>query len=575
MNSIDRTLPIGICFVGGLCGLSIGRFMDRLKSVVHEPGHYRVESALNRVAAAESVPTVGWVIGSALICLVLWLFLRRFIAHQGRRAAALKALMGLVPFAAACVIMVGCGDPAKQSGRLWLTAAAGLACAGTALVVSYIVLWPVWNRKSRWRPRSGFVWATSIALYLVLGFWMSLIMEPTGDEPHYLLGMHSLIHDGDLNIANNHANQDYLHFYPTKIHHAQMLETRRGITLPKHSIGLMLIGAPFYALGGRMAVSLMGAVICALLSGMVFHYISRLAGATVGILTWSGTLVAAPLVLYPGQIYPNALTGLLLGLALYAAEKEQLVARVAAGLAVGFVPWFHLGTWPLAFGALCLMMWRERRRARVVGLVALVPWLGMLGFHYYFWGSATPPVATYGRFSFSSIPAAFAGQLLDQEAGILWIAPLWWLLIPGFVVSARHGTRRLHCLLLIGWLLYVSTFSWWYGGWCPTGRFWLPALVSLSIPLGEVILRLGRIAPALWIGGAVPAIVLTSFPFFRYNAHDGSHSILDALGNVGQSVALYIPSVVNSRPTVWIIWGVLTGTWTWYSVRKLRRSQQA
>jgi hypothetical protein len=218
------------------------------------------------------------------------------------------------------------------------------------------------------------------------------------------------------------------------------------------------------------------------------------------------------------------------------------------------------------------MVWRKRTVARTVGLVALVPWSGLLVFHYYFWGAATPPVAKYGHFALSSIPAAFAGQFLDQEAGIIWIAPLLSLLMPGFFLSFKYGKGRRHSLLLLGWLLYVSSFNWWYGGWCPTGRFWLPALVLFGIPLSQAILRLRKIASVLWLSGGIPTILLTSYPFFRYNAHTGSHSILDAVGGVGHAISSFIPSVVNSRPAVWIVWVVLTGTWTWYSVRRSRHS---
>jgi hypothetical protein len=68
------------------------------------------------------------------------------------------------------------------------------------------------------------------------------------------------------------------------------------------------------------------------------------------------------------------------------------------------------------------------------------------------------------------------------------------------------------------------------------------------------------------------SVVLTAFPFFRYNAHDGSHSILDALGGYGEFASALMPSVVQGRPLIWCVWLFVSGMWIWFAVRKLDRS---
>ena len=68
--------------------------------------------------------------------------------------------------------------------------------------------------------RSHTTWR--IVLFLVIGFTffrrVSPLMPFTGDEPHYLLGAISLVKDGDFNVYNNYANQDYREFGYEELH---------------------------------------------------------------------------------------------------------------------------------------------------------------------------------------------------------------------------------------------------------------------------------------------------------------------------------------------------------------------
>jgi hypothetical protein len=49
--------------------------------------------------------------------------------------------------------------------------------------------------------------------YLFLGAHVTTAMSTTSDEPYYLVVTHSLLHDGDADLANNLAARDYLPFY--------------------------------------------------------------------------------------------------------------------------------------------------------------------------------------------------------------------------------------------------------------------------------------------------------------------------------------------------------------------------
>jgi len=556
-------LPAIFVFVAGLfLGWSISETLRELSRFVPEAGHYRIEGAFARLEPMAAVPAPVWIAGGALGCLVLWSLLRKIVLSQERTRPGPTTALAFIPILIAAIVMAVFGDITTQGGRFWLVASVGLATAGQMVAWVYLLLWPLWDRRNGWLPGTGSVWAISLGLYIAIGLWTTTIMEPTGDEPHYFLAMHSLVHDGDLDLSNNHEQQDYLHFYPTEIHNSQMIPTTRGIVLPKHSLGLTLVGAPFYYAGGRMAVGLFAVLPAAMFAVILFNYMSLLMGLANGAKCWSIVLLSSPLVIYPGQIYPNVATGLLIGVAMLWSARRR--SKLVAGVALGLVPWFHLGTWPLAVAVLLFLM-IQRREVLISTIVpAAVLWSGLFGFHLYFWGSLTPPVATYGSFSIKTIPAALAGLFLDQEAGLVWISPIWIVCLTGLVLAWKTPRFRGSVLLLLGWLIYVSTFDWWYGGWCPTGRFLLPALTFLCIPLCLGVERLGVVSKWLWLATGLCTITLVSFPFFRYNAHDGSNSVLDAAGSFGKSVAGTLPSVVNFDPLVWGGWIAILGVIVWF-----------
>ena len=38
-----------------------------------------------------------------------------------------------------------------------------------------------------------------------------------GDEPHYLLAAHSVVHDGDVDVRDEYAERAYSDFYPHRL----------------------------------------------------------------------------------------------------------------------------------------------------------------------------------------------------------------------------------------------------------------------------------------------------------------------------------------------------------------------
>ncbi len=538
-----------VAAAGGLLGWSVAGVIERASTLSVDPAHYRV---WNAVTLLRSLPRSGPAWGGMGVASFggAWIALRALARTPLGWPAAASAATPLL----AGALMLHAADPSTQAGRFLLVGATGVAVAGSLVGTLVALLWPVWVEGSP-RVRTGTIVTLSLAVPAIAGAWMGLVQEPTGDEPSYLLAMHSLVVDQDLDVGNNHARQDYRFFYPTTIEHGQLLPTRRGIWLPKHSLGLPILCAPAYALGGVHAVRL----VCSLLVGALalsLYLLVRRHDETTALRCWCVALLTAPLTAYAGQIYPNVTTGLLLVGATLGVPRHSILA----GVALGLVPWFHLGTWPLAIGTLVPLVWKRLSAAWGTTTAAGILWGALVAFHLWYWGSPLPPRSPYGTFALAQIPGALPGLFLDQESGLLWLSPAW-VLALGSLLDLR--TRRPQKALFAGWLLYVSSFNWWFGGWSPTGRFLLPSLGLLTVLLSDGLVRVRHLGRALWLWGCAGSVVLVAFPFFRFNAHDGTSAMLDALGAFGQAAARLLPSVVAPRLGVWLAWVV---AWTFLGI---------
>src|SRR5919201_1845818 len=100
---------------------------------------------------------------------------------------------------------------------------------------------------------------TLLALFIVLS---SLKATPTGDEPHFLVMIQSLLHDGDFDLRNNYLNHDYFDYYPFSLYQHIIEEGTHWY--PIHSLGLPLLAAPWFAIGGRAGVVVMLALVTVL-----------------------------------------------------------------------------------------------------------------------------------------------------------------------------------------------------------------------------------------------------------------------------------------------------------------------
>ena len=221
-----------------------------------------------------------------------------------------------------------------------------------------------------WEPVLCWVIATLVLLTFVPNI-LDKLDPVTGDEPFYLMTAISLIQDHDLDETNNYAEKDYWQFAPSCTEMSQPnwglastypIYNTPGIfapglrddcpellinglplaqlsTLPphlskdvkvpgtytKHGIGLSVIIAPFYALGGRPWVVVFLVMLTALLGVNLWLLAFETTGRRfISWLTWAIMMLSAPLICFAFLIFPAAPAGLLV---VYSWRRLRLSAR--------------------------------------------------------------------------------------------------------------------------------------------------------------------------------------------------------------------------------------------------------
>jgi hypothetical protein len=240
------------------------------------------------------------------------------------------------------------------------------------------------------------VGVTVAVLYLALLPFVARTWRATGDEPHYLLAAHSLAVDSDFDLANNYDQLDYLAFY---YHHQldrQIRTDRAGQQILNHQLGLPVLIAPVYALGGRTGVLALQALLGGLLAALTFNlarFISQDEPAALG-----ATLVVAlspPLLMYPYLVYPELVGALLSTLVLYfAITRDQPTPTVFALVVLSLVtlPWLNRRFVPLALVLALLILWAWRKKSRWIGLGGLVITAISIAFLAWFQSQLNQPV---------------------------------------------------------------------------------------------------------------------------------------------------------------------------------------
>ncbi len=451
------------------------------------------------------------------------------------------------------------------------------------------------------RRRLIILFVVSFLVYQLSAF--ILVAQGTsfsGDEPYYLMTTHSLFRDGDINLANNYAQQDYFAFYSRKDNPRLKLGIygrygRKGneYIYPINLPGISFLMLPFYWLsrffsGRWLTFILKGslAVWGSLLGLQLYLYLQDSWNRErLSMSLWAIYAFSSPILFFSIHLYPEVPIALF---SFYVFRKVTgksfLSTRQIAllGLGLGLFPWFGLKYnflfWPLLIVSVYFLLNEHRVGRRAIVLMA-IPLVSQALFYVFihslygtfspiavYEGVMTPERAEAFRQTFLGIPLrarieAFLDYFLDQRDGLLLYSPAYFFVFLGLVEIWRRRKRDFWCLLILGlpFLLNYALFTHRQGA-SPQGRVLTPLSWIGAIALGHFLFASRRRIFRLLFGAASAAGftvsgILLAHPSFLYQptTHEFTSRPGDLfihLSNLHFFLPPYLPSFIkvdNSR----------------------------
>jgi hypothetical protein len=344
----------------------------------------------------------------------------------------------------------------------------------------------------------------------------------SGDEPHYLLITHSLLHDGDIDLADNYGRKDYARFLPpgATVRAHTVAGKAPDSRLSFHSPGVSVLLLPFYALGdlfGRNALAFLlrfGMSLFGALFGVQIYLYARREwpNEKLALTLWFLASFTAPVYFYSIHVYPEiviALFALIVFRWLRFSVKFSTLKLLSMGFLLSSFLWFHALKYvfilaPLALYALWVLIRKRRHfRGAVIFLLPLFINAALyFVFQYSLYGSLNPTSVswqgamdsqqTLGFFKnlLTGIPFRFRidtllGYFLDQRDGLLFYAPVYFFALLGLFEFARRRKKDFWLLAFIAApYVLVSAFLTQRTGYAPQARPLVAVQWALVIPLG-------------------------------------------------------------------------------------------
>jgi len=360
----------------------------------------------------------------------------------------------------------------------------------------------------------------------------------TGDEPDYLLTALSLARDGDINIANNIARDDYKLFQERAIgggdfdffnriskgriaaHRAEWGSSR----YMQHRPGISVFLSPVFKFSEEnyrwwsyFSIS------CVLVLAGVLGWMTALRlgfdGGTMFVVCVV-CLLAPPVLFYANQVYPESVAGCLLLAAAGSLSIGRRMVWMAVPVLMGVI-WFTDRALPvfapLAIATVvALGSWRQRWAAMALLGLSLL----LFGFYCQHRFGMPFPISHNEVFdsSLSSVPIRMFQIFFDNMQGWAWLFPPA-LLLPAILwtIFRQRPLPVIPLMILAGLVLnlaMVAAFGDWRGGTNPRGRYYvIPQL--LMIPLLFNWFKLSsRQAGRVYLGWLIALGALALLPLF-------------------------------------------------------------
>ena len=330
--------------------------------------------------------------------------------------------------------------------------------------------------------------------YLSLHNGTSFSSYYTGDEPHYVVIIKSLA-QGHLYVEEVYKNpQPEWATWPYSWH---AVKGPDGHFYSTHGIGLSLLAAPFYIIGGSLGLILFMPFVTSLVNLSQYFagrrltgddYVSFISALVMGF----ATLICA----YSNQLYPELLMALLLLVSLNLVLKYGLTNWVQLGIGLlvgyGFLLKAAYAAIIASFGLTLLVICIKRKRLNfVLFVVGTSVWFAALCYYNITaFGNPFAISLASGESAYPQILAknaifATTGLIFDRYRGLLPYSPPLLLSLFGLkpLLKARSEVFVLAAGAFLGEYVVSSLFTHWWGGWSLPARYLISVLPLFSLPL--------------------------------------------------------------------------------------------
>ncbi len=412
-------------------------------------------------------------------------------------------------------------------------------------------------------------------------------VELVGDEPHYLAISQSIAKDGDLNVFNQYARDEYKEFINYRLAHHSKVGKGFKKWYSFHLPGLSFTLAPFFIIKIpipflyfllRVYLGIFGT----LLGILVYLFSLKIwRKEKLSLFIFFVFMFTAPVFFYSFHIFAELQVLLLLLLSIWIVlfkqnrgGKDILLAGFLLGITVfwGMKYLIFISIFTLIFFIVKL---REKDLRSGI-LYAVFPALFVILFFLYLYSA-------YGDFSPMSVYTGVLTEsqkieysrgmegitiqnrietlfdyFFDQRDGLILYNPFYLFFFPGLILALKN-LRRYYPHILISAASFIYLIYHGYStvrpGYCPQARYLLP--VAWTLLLFSVIYFLesrNKVVKKIYVFIPLYSIFITLFQIFNpftlyqsttHNYLDRSGLIFQKLSNIYFNIPAILPSFIK------------------------------
>jgi hypothetical protein len=408
-------------------------------------------------------------------------------------------------------------------------------------------------------------------IYLCTAFYPKPpgMSQTSGDEPHYLMMTYSMLHDGDLQVKNNHDEYAYHTWYPVP-YLTPHLFAFNGANYPLHQPGLSVLILPAFTVGGRVGVVIFLSFLTSIAMTNIFSILLRFVSKKIALFTTLVVGLTTPIFVYFSLIYPEVMMFFLMScvLRLILDKKFKLNFKMGALLTIllALMPPLHIKFGLLIGITLLYIDLTQYKKIKLPQLilfnivVGICSSLYLLWMYNFFGGDLFGPMkymSAGNSFKLEYVFTGLMGSLIDREGGILIYSPLYIFVFIGFTFLFRNWNKlkkeeRSQRILIAGMIVIQTLFATMYphilGGQNPPGRYFLPVFPAIAVVLAfafEELLKIKIqkiIILLLSLYSLLISFIIATHPIFSLPFGVGNNMISFLLKDNAQYVLNVLPN---------------------------------